>query len=95
MVYTPEPYIIGQERAIKALDVGSRIKRKGFNIFVAGTSGTGKKESTINYVEKIAETMPTPPDLCYVNNFDNQLEPNALAMPSGIGRNFRKVWKRL
>ena len=33
---------IGQDRAVKALELGVSIQRKGYNIFALGQSGTGK-----------------------------------------------------
>jgi hypothetical protein len=35
--------IIGQERAVRALKFGLGIREKGFNIYVAGYPGTGRK----------------------------------------------------
>ena len=35
--------IIGQERAVKALEFGLRIKQEGFNLYAAGPRGTGKQ----------------------------------------------------
>ena len=32
--------IIGQERAVKALDFGLAVKMKGYNIYISGPSGT-------------------------------------------------------
>ena len=34
--------IIGQERAVEAIDFGLNIKRKGYNIYISGISGTGR-----------------------------------------------------
>jgi hypothetical protein len=34
--------MIGQERAVKAMEFGLRIKRAGYNIFMTGFTGTGK-----------------------------------------------------
>ena len=34
--------IIGQERGIKALKFGLSIKKKGYNVFVTGITGTGR-----------------------------------------------------
>jgi predicted ATPase with chaperone activity len=34
--------IIGQERAIRAMQFGLGIKEKGFNIYVSGMPGTGR-----------------------------------------------------
>jgi hypothetical protein len=56
--------IIGQERAVRALKFGLGIKDQGFNIYVAGYPGTGRKTATKNFVEAQAKTQPVPPDWC-------------------------------
>ena len=87
--------IIGQKRAVKALDFGLGIKDQGFNIYVAGYPGTGRKTAVKNFVEKIAFVEPTPSDWCYVNNFSNQYEPTAIKLPSGKGKEFKENVKKL
>jgi hypothetical protein len=39
----PTEEIIGQDRAQKALRFGLEIREKGFNIYVAGMPGTGRR----------------------------------------------------
>jgi lon-related putative ATP-dependent protease len=91
----PSREIIGQERAVRALKFGLGIKDHGFNIYVAGYPGTGRKTTVKNFVEEIARGKPVPPDWCYVNNFSNQYEPKALQLPAGKGKEFRDDVKRL
>ncbi len=85
--------IIGQDRAVRALKFGLGIKRGGFNIFVAGYPGTGRKTAVKAYVEAQAKTQPVPPDWCYVNNFANPYEPQAIQLPPGKGKEFREDMK--
>jgi lon-related putative ATP-dependent protease len=87
--------IVGQDRALKALIFGVEMKGKGFNIFAAGPPVTGKRPATRSYLEKIAKTKPTPPDWCYVNNFQNPYEPKALKLPAGKAKLFQKDLKTL
>lgn len=82
--------IIGQDRAVKALQFGLDIKEKGFNIYVAGMPGTGKKTSISSFLEMRAKDMPTPPDWCYVYDFSDGNIPNALSLPAGMGRKFKE-----
>ncbi|MGD2200900.1 MAG: ATP-binding protein [Candidatus Bathyarchaeota archaeon] len=82
--------IIGQDRAVEALKFGLKIQEKGFNIYLAGPSGTGKRTAVLNFLEEIAEQRNPPSDWCYVNNFKDPLKPNALRLPPGIGRKFQK-----
>jgi lon-related putative ATP-dependent protease len=91
----PLQEIIGQERAVRALKFGLGIRDQGFNIYVAGYPGTGKKTAVKNFVEEVASGEPVPPDWCYVNNFSNQYEPNAIQLPAGKGRQFQNDVKNL
>ena len=86
----PLEELIGQERALRALQFGLKIKRKGFNIYIAGERGTGKRTAIASYVEEIANTMSPPSDWCYVNNFHDQNTPNALRLPAGMGLQLTK-----
>ena len=81
--------IIGQERAVRALKFGLGIKNHGFNMYVAGYPGTGRKTTVKNFVEAQAKTQPVPSDWCYVNNFSNQYEPKAIQLPAGKGKDFQ------
>src|SRR5438445_2197107 len=92
---SPLEGIVGQDRALKALIFGVEMKGKGFNIFAAGPPVTGKRPATRSYLEKIAKTKPTPPDWCYVNNFQNPYEPKALKLPAGKAKIFQKELKKL
>jgi lon-related putative ATP-dependent protease len=86
----PLEEIIGQDRAVRALQFGLRIKRKGFNIYAAGEHGTGKETAIINFLKESAKTMPIPSDWCYVNNYQDSNKPNALKLPHGKGVEFKK-----
>jgi lon-related putative ATP-dependent protease len=87
----PTGEIIGQERAVKALQFGLRAKRRGFNIYVAGYPGTGRKTAILSFLEELAKRMPTPPDWCYVNNFKDPSRPRALRLPPGKGTAFKRA----
>ena len=89
----PLSEIIGQERAIRALKFGLGIKNKGFNMYVAGYPGSGRKTTVKNFVEAQAKTQPVPPDWCYVYNFSNQYEPKAIQLSAGKGKEFRDDMK--
>ena len=89
----PLSEIIGQERAVRALKFGLGIKNHGFNVYVAGYPGTGRKTAVKNFVEAQAKTQPVPSDWCYVNNFGNQYEPKAIKLQAGKGKEFREDLK--
>ncbi len=89
----PLAEIIGQERAVRALKFGLGIKNHGFNMYVAGYPGTGRKTAVKSFVEAQAKVQPIPSDWCYVNNFGNQYEPKAIQLPPGKGKEFREDMK--
>lgn len=82
----PLEAIIGQERAVKALEFGLGIEAQGFNIFVAGLPGTGKNTAVQSFLESVAATKPVPPDWCYVYNFREPYRPRVLKLPPGYGK---------
>ena len=90
MDVAPLQTIIGQVKALRALQFGLDIKEKGFNIYVSGLPGTGKKTAVRRYLEDITSDKPTPPDWCYVNNFQDNYRPRALSLPAGRARNLKK-----
>jgi lon-related putative ATP-dependent protease len=75
--------IVGQDRAMRAMQFGLGIKEKGFNIFVSGLPGTGRTTAVRHYLEEVAVTKPVPSDWCYVNNFQDAYRPNAIRLPPG------------
>jgi len=89
----PLDAIIGQERAVRALEFGLEIDNHGFNIFVAGLPGTGKNTAVQSFLEDIAKTKPTPPDWCYVYNFKEPNNPRAIELPAGKGAVFARDMK--
>ncbi|UQN13416.1 Lon protease family protein [Methylococcus capsulatus] len=78
--------IIGQPRALEAIQLGLKVAQKGFNVFVLGPPGSGKLTAARELAERIAATQPPPSDWCYVNNFANPAQPKALRLPAGWGR---------
>ncbi|HOA96415.1 MAG TPA: ATP-binding protein [Acetivibrio saccincola] len=82
--------IIGQERAVKAMEFGLNIKSKGYNIFMCGMTGTGKTSYAQNIAKKMAKKSKTPDDWCYVYNFDDSNRPKAINLPAGLGKVFKK-----
>ncbi|NJN81456.1 MAG: AAA family ATPase, partial [Caldilineaceae bacterium] len=45
---------IGQDRPIKAIELGIGIRRKGYNIFALGPAGTGKYTLLSHFIEERA-----------------------------------------
>lgn len=84
----PLDEVIGQERAVRALQVGLGIKDFRYNIYVSGSPGTGRNSIVKTFLNKLSLTEPTPADLCYIHNFDDPYCPKYLLLPPGLGRKF-------
>ncbi len=82
--------IIGQERAVEALEFGLSMKSPGFNLYVSGPIGTGKGTLVRQMVQRMALAAPAPPDWCYVNNFQDPSRPISLALSAGQGALFKQ-----
>ena len=80
----PEEIIVGQERAVRALDFGLTITQPAYNIFVTGPVGTGRTTYTRKKVQDLAIARPMPPDWVYVYNFQQPDQPAGISLPSGI-----------
>ena len=79
----PLDEVIGQQRAVQALEFGLNMNHSGYNIFVTGLEGTGKSTIVKDYVTKHAQALPKPNDWCLVNNFKDEFRPRAIEVPSG------------
>lgn len=75
--------LIGQPRAVEAVNFGVGIERYGYNLFALGPAGTGKMAFIRHYIETRAAAERVPSDWCYVNNFDDPRKPTALELPPG------------
>lgn len=91
----PLTEIIGQDRAVGAVDFGVGIKAEGYNIFALGLPGTGKTRTITEFLTREAATLPVPNDYIYVYNFDTPHKPNAIRMPPGKAVEFRKDMETL
>jgi len=82
--------IIGQDRAIDALHFGAGMASSGFNLFVLGPNGIGKHTVVRRFLEERAASEATPPDWCYVHNFEEANHPQLLRLPAGTGKRLRE-----
>ncbi|MGD2245767.1 MAG: AAA family ATPase [Candidatus Aminicenantes bacterium] len=87
--------IIGQDRALKAIQTGLDIKSLGYNIFITGMVGTGRNTTVQKLLERLERGEKTPDDICYVNNFKNPDEPTLIKCPAGKGRLFKESMDHL
>ena len=87
--------VVGQDRAVHALEFGLGVKDLEYNIFVAGPPRAGKTETIMAYVQELAAKEPTPPDLIYVHNFKDPERPQTLSLPTGKGRGLKADMEEL
>ncbi len=87
--------ILGQDRALTALKTGLEIESPGYNIFVAGLTGTGRTTTIKTTLEKFLKPGPAPDDILYVYNFKNPDSPTAILLPAGEGGRLKKMMEAL
>jgi predicted ATP-dependent protease len=82
--------VIGQPRAVEALKLAVAIRAKGYNVFVAGLSGTGKRSTVMRFLKEQPFDHRTIRDIVAVNNFAQPDRPRILYFSAGDGRRFRR-----
>ncbi len=87
--------IIGQPRALEAVEFGTGIEQEGYNIFAVGPSGSGKHSLLRKTFLEKALTEPTPNDWCYLHNFEQDYKPRAISLPAGLGAQFQHNLEQL
>jgi len=87
----PLEEVIEQERALKALQVGLRIQKRNFHVYISGASGTGKSSILKRLLREVALPNPVPPDWCLVHDFRHPEAPQALSLPPGMGTRLRAM----
>lgn len=78
--------LIGQERAIEAIQYGLDMNLKGYNIYVMGRPGMGKHTLAKKLVIPKSRLVSDAADWCYVYNYANPLKPKVLNLEPGLGR---------
>lgn len=87
--------VIGQNRAVHSIDFGFKIKNRGFNVYAAGPTGTGKHSAITSYVKEVAAEEGRPNDWCYVFNFKEPDKPIAIELANGAAAGFAKDMEEL
>jgi lon-related putative ATP-dependent protease len=82
---TPLPVALGQERAEEAIAFGLAMKHPGYHVFALGAPGESRHTTVFRLVRECAAKGRTPPDLCYLHNFDDPHVPRLLRLPAGRG----------
>ena len=81
--------VVGQARALEAIRFGVGIQAEGYNLYVLGPAGLGKRTIVQRLLGEHAATRGRGQDWCYVNNFDNPQQPLALGLPAGVGERLK------
>ena len=79
-------HLVAQERATEAIHLGASIEQEGYNLFVLGREGTGRRSLVRQYLEDKARDEKPASDWCYLNNFEESRQPRAIQLPAGRGR---------
>ena len=81
---------LGQQRAVDALEFGLQIPHEGFNVFLLGSTGVGKRDLLNSLLDAdSAASRGEVSDWCYVNNFESPDKPIALRLPKGLATRLR------
>jgi len=91
----PLTEMVGQDRAVEAVEFAVGMPHQGFNLYVLGPPGTGRHSFIRRYLGKTSGGHPPSSDWCYVNNFESPRRPIALALPAGRGSELRDDIERL
>ncbi|OGA67601.1 MAG: ATP-dependent protease [Betaproteobacteria bacterium RIFCSPLOWO2_12_FULL_68_20] len=87
--------VVGQPRALGAIEFGVGIRREGYNLFAMGPEGVGRHTIVRRHLEQQAKRLEAPSDWCYVLNFDTPHRPRALRLPAGAAPAFKHKMERL
>lgn len=87
--------VIGQDRAVQAIDFGIEITGDGYNIYAMGERGTGRTTTIHTFIQRIARGQDCPDDWIYVNNFTDGDRPCAIPLPPGVAVEFRHAMQEL
>ncbi len=87
--------VVGQPRAVAALEFGVGMDRRGYNLFCFGPPGAGKHSIVRSHIVGAAQDRPAAADWVYVHNFDEPHRPTALKLPAGRAGAFREAMEQL
>jgi len=87
--------VIGQKRAVAAINFALEIDDSGYNLFITGPYGTGRTTIVKDLIYKIARKRAVPNDWAYVYNFHNVDEPIAIEFPAGQANRFKNSYSRM
>ena len=77
--------VVGQQRAVDAIELALAMQQPGYNLFVLGHNGSGRHRILRRMLGEHAARRATPDDWCYVNHFAEPGKPRLLQVPAGRG----------
>jgi Lon-like LonC helical domain len=81
--------VLGQARAVDAIQFGIGIRREGFNLFAMGPEGSGRHSILRRFIDEKAASEKVVCDWCYVHDFKDGHKPRALMLPPGRARKLK------
>jgi len=88
---TPLNGIVGQHRAVEAIELGAEILSRGFNIFVMSLLGTGRLTTVQSVLTRVMTRHRPLVDYAYVHNFKHPDMPRLLTFEAGGGTDFARA----
>lgn len=86
---------VGQQRALGALELGTKIRKPGFNLFVTGSTGSRMQKVVETLLKGTRWDRPHPHDWVYVNNFEDSRKPTAIRLPPGRATELRATMEEV
>ncbi len=86
---------IGQMRAIDAAQFGIGMRHAGYNLYVMGQPGSGKRTLIRQLLDQRVGGEARPSDWCYVHNFTQPHKPRAIQLPAGMGARLQADMQQL
>ncbi|MEM7547964.1 MAG: ATP-binding protein [Pseudomonadota bacterium] len=77
-------HLYGQRRGLDAIEFGAGIARPGFNVFILGSRGSGRRTAARDLAKTRAAATSPPDDWVYVHNFAKAWCPTAIRLPAGM-----------
>jgi len=87
--------IVGQTRAVDAIEFAMGMRQDGYNAYVLGPTGSGKHAIVRQLLRTKAAGQAVPDDWCYVYNFERSHKPKTLRVPAGTGAKLRRAFDDL
>ncbi|MBI3433028.1 MAG: AAA family ATPase [Hydrogenophilales bacterium] len=86
---------IGQMRAIDAAHFGIGMRHAGYNLYVMGQPGSGKRTLIRQLLDQRVGNEAKPADWCYVHNFSQPHKPRVIQLPAGMGARLQADMQQL